>query len=238
MSNVFLITGNAGQGKTTTAANLARALRLNGHDVLVVDGDTKTPKLCYHFKILPQKTTQDIIIGNAKAKDAIYLHPGGLKMMFSSLTPTKTAHPSIILHELKKLANVVIIDVPTYDKTWYETNEPAIIVTQPDFPSIMEAHKLRKQIPNSHGVIVNRVHNDQFELSPGNIRQLTNFTILGLIQEEKYMREALKHGYTLVESHPELETSTIFRQVAAKLMNQEYKSPIKKTNLFEKLASL
>ena len=238
MSNVFLITGNAGQGKTTFAANLACALRINGHDVLLADGDSKTPKLCYHFKILPQKTMQDVITKRIKAKDAIYIHPGGLKMLFSALTPVQASHPSTIIEELRKQADIVIIDVPSYDTTWYETNQSTIIVTQPDFPSIMEAHKVRKSIPNIYGVVINRVHNDQNELSAGNINQLTNFPIMGIIPEERYMREALKLGYTLVESHPELQTSTIFRQIAAKLMNQEYKAPIKKISILDKFIPL
>ena len=41
------------------------------------------------------------------------------------------------------------------------------------------------------------------------------------------MREALKHGYSLVEFHPELKASCVLKQIAAKLMNLEYQSPLK-----------
>jgi len=57
VSEAFLISGNAGQGKSTVAVNLASALKNFGFDVLVVDGDLKTPKLGHQFGIpLAEKT--------------------------------------------------------------------------------------------------------------------------------------------------------------------------------------
>lgn len=225
MSNVILITGNSGQGKTTFAANLAHALRINGNEVLLVDADSNTPKLCYHFQILPQRTIQDVLLNRYTIKEALYQHPDGLKILFSSLATIKAPHPSKLLQEFKKTANIIIIDVPTNDTAWYESGEPTILVSQPDFPSIMETQKLRKKILNVQGLVINRANNDKYELSPQNINQLTNLQIIGTIPEEKCMREALKLGYTLIESHPESRTTTIIKQIAAKTTNQEYKEP-------------
>jgi len=227
VSNVFLVSGNAGQGKTTVAKNIAFALRSFGFDVLLVDGDMKTPKLSHHVGMpLANKTIQDVLLGVRSLKDAIYLRPSGLKLLLSGLSDVVVPHPSKLLPELKKLADVIIIDVPTHDKLWYDTNCETLIIVQPDFPSVLDAQKLCK-IANVRGVIVNRMHKDAIDLSVGNIQELLTKPVIGVIPAEMAMREALRHGYSVIEFHPELKASIALKQIAAKLMNLEYESPVR-----------
>ncbi len=235
VSNVFLISGNAGQGKTTIAKNLAFALRNFGFDVLLVDGDLRTPKLGYHTGIpLANKTIQDVLLGHRSLKDAIYTKASGLKLLLSCLTEIKTPHPSTLLPELRKLADVIVIDTPTYDHPWYETKCDTILVSQPDFPSVMEVQKLSKHA-NVNGIVINRAHRDDIDLSIGNIQQLVSKPVLGVVPAELRVREALRHGYSLIEFHPELEASIVLKQIAAKLMNLEYKAPLRELSLLARL---
>jgi MinD-like ATPase involved in chromosome partitioning or flagellar assembly len=234
-NKVFLIAGNAGQGKSTVAKNLAFALRMFGFDVLLVDADLKTPKLGYHVGMpIATKTIQDVLLGHRSLEDAIYQRSSGLKLLLSSLIELDCPHPSKLLPELKRLAQVVIIDVPNYDRQWFETKEPTIFVTQPDFPSILEVQKLCK-LANVHGIVINRTHSDGVDLSPGNIQQLVTKQIIGMIPEEPIMREALRHGYSLIEFHPELQASIALKQLAAKLMNLEYSAGTRAPSLLAKL---
>ena len=234
-SKVFLVSGNAGQGKTTIAKNLAFALRNFGFDVLLVDADLKTPKLGYHVGMpLITKTIQDVLLGTRSLKDAIYQKTSGLKVLLSSLTYIDTPHPSKLLPELRKLAQVIIIDTPTNDQAWYDTQCDTILVTQPDFPSVMEVHKLSKKA-NVHSILVNRMHDDGIDLSLNNIKQLLSTPVLGVVPEEPCMREALRHGYSIIEFHPELQASNALKECAAKLMNLEYQSPTRAVPFLAKL---
>jgi len=235
VNNVFLISGNAGQGKTTIAKNLAFCLRNFGFDVLLVDGDLKTPKLCHHVGMpLANRTIQDVLLGARSLKDAVYQSLSGIKLLLSGLNFVDVPHPSTLLPQLKKLAGVVIIDVPTLDLKWYDTKCETILVTQPDFPSVLEVQKLSK-LCNVHSIIINRMHDDGVDLSPENVMQVIRKPLLGVIPAEPLMREALRHGYSLVEFHPELQASNSLKQVAAKLMNLEYQSPVRAVSLLAKL---
>ncbi len=235
MNKVILVSGNSGQGKTTLAKNIAFSLRNFGFDVLLVDGDMKTPKLGHHVGMpLANKTIQDVLLGFRSLNDAVYQRPSGLKLLLSGLAEVEVPHPSVLLPQLKKLADVVIIDVPTHDKKWYETGCETVIVTQPDFPSVLEAKKLFKFAKVSH-VVINRMHDDGVDLSQGNVEELLSRSVLGVIPEEPAMREALRHGYPIIEFHPELKASISLKQIAARLMNLDYQSPVRAVSLLERL---
>jgi len=235
VSKVFLFSGNAGQGKTTIAKNIAFALRNFGYDVLLVDADLKTPKMGHHVGMpLVARTIQDVLLGFLPLTSAIYRKPSGLKLLLSSLTEVKTPHPSTLLQEIKRLADIIIIDTPTHDVEWYKTGCETIFVTQPDFPSILDVKKMFKGA-NVNGIIVNRARHNDSELSPGNVQQFISQKILGIVPEEPSMWDALKHGHSIVEFHPELNTSCILKQIAAKLMNLEYHPPARSMSLLAKL---
>lgn len=234
MSRVFLVSGNAGQGKTTVAKNLAFGLRQFGFDVLLVDGDLRTPKLGHHVGMpLVNRTIQDVLLGVRSINDAVYVHPSGLKLLLSGLAEVDVSHPSKLLPDIRRLAEVVIIDVPSYDFDWYSTKCDTILVSQSDFPSVLDVRKLSKQV-NLFGFIINRARNDGVDLSPGNIQGLLSKSLLGFVPEEPGVREALKYGYSIVEFHPEFKASVVLKQIAAKLMNLEYKSPVRAVPLLAK----
>ncbi|VVB81621.1 Iron-sulfur cluster carrier protein [uncultured archaeon] len=234
-NKVFLVSGNAGQGKTTVAKNLAFCLKSFGFDVLLVDADVKTPKLGYHVGMpLAERTIQDVLLGVRKLEDAVYHSRSGLKLLLSSLNVVNVPHPSVLLSQLRKLADIVIIDVPAYDHKWYRPDCDLLLVTQPDFPSALETQKLSRG-SKVLGLVINRMHSDNVDLSEGNIHQLLSMPVLGVIPEEPHMREALRHGYSIVEYHPELKASNVLKQIAAKLMNLEYQSPVQEVSLLTRL---
>ena len=64
-----MTSANPGEGKTTTAANLAVALALNGAKVLVVDADLRRPTLHQHFGVAKTPGLSDLIVGSAQASE-------------------------------------------------------------------------------------------------------------------------------------------------------------------------
>lgn len=231
MSKVLFVTGNAGQGKTTVAKGLALALRSFGFDVLLVDGDTRTPKLRYHAGLpLADRCIQDALAGRCELSETVYLKPSGLKVVLS-VPDASVPHPASLLSELRRLAQVVVVDVPV-DERWFAAGGEVIAVTQPDFPSLLEMNKLAKQVPLA-GVIVNRAH--AVDLSPGNVVEVLKVPVLGFLSEDSKFREALRHGHSVVEFDPDADASIVLRMIAAKLMNVEYRPPRKRAPLLAKL---
>ncbi|MBW3019356.1 hypothetical protein KY329_04195 [Candidatus Woesearchaeota archaeon] len=221
---IILVSGNAGQGKTTVAANIATVLSMYCPRVILVDSDLLTPKLSYHFGVLkPKRTLQQVLQNGVNLKDAAYSHPAGLEIIFSG-SGSGAAHPSVALKDLETANAITIVDVPFYDLKWYGTGYPTVLVTEPDLPSVVELTKMAQKIPNVKGVIVNKAQGDKTELSPGNIAEFTNHAVLGVVPFEQKMKEALKNGYPIVDWEPESKISHMLREIAANLINQQYKT--------------
>ena len=83
--------------------------------------------------------------------------------------------------------------------------------------------------------MLNRCFFDSVELSKENVATFLGFDVCCSIQEEERMRVALKSGTPLFALFPDAKVSFGFKNAAAKLMNVEYYSPLRKVSLLEKL---
>jgi capsular exopolysaccharide synthesis family protein len=110
---------NPGEGKTTTAANLALSLAANGARVLVVDADLRRPTLHQHFGISKTPGLSDVIVGKRQISEAI-LAPRGrnLHVLPCGYVPPNPAEllGSQVMREivqaLKSRYDWVLIDTP------------------------------------------------------------------------------------------------------------------------------
>ena len=68
---IVISSANPGEGKTTTVANLASSLALNGAKVLAVDADLRRPTMHQHFGIPKTPGLSDLIVGKCQASEAI-----------------------------------------------------------------------------------------------------------------------------------------------------------------------
>ena len=68
---LVVTSANPGEGKTTTVANLASSLALNGARVLAVDADLRRPTMHQHFGIPKTPGLSDLIVGKCQASEAI-----------------------------------------------------------------------------------------------------------------------------------------------------------------------
>jgi capsular exopolysaccharide synthesis family protein len=110
---------NPGEGKTTTSANVAGALAMNGAKVLVIDADLRRPTMHQHFGASKTPGLSDLIVGKAQPSEVIqntrfkgvFLLPCG----YIAPNPTEllgSAAMRDLLKVLKTRFDWVIVDTP------------------------------------------------------------------------------------------------------------------------------
>ncbi len=116
---LLISSANPGEGKTTTTANVAAALALNGARVLVIDGDLRRPALHQQFGIGRMPGLSDLIIGKSQPSQTIQTtRHKGLHAIPCGYTPPNPAEllgsstMREIVATLKKHYDWVLIDTP------------------------------------------------------------------------------------------------------------------------------
>ncbi|WP_232676576.1 polysaccharide biosynthesis tyrosine autokinase [Nocardioides sp. R-C-SC26] len=107
------------EGKTSTAANLAIALALNGARTLLVDGDLRRPQVAELFGIDGSIGVTTVLLGKVSLRDAIVEHAdSGLHLLPSGVVPPNPAEllqthaMERMMAEVKNEYDIVIIDTP------------------------------------------------------------------------------------------------------------------------------
>lgn len=116
---VAITSATPGDGKSTTAANLAISLGQIGKRVLLIDCDMRLPSLAHKFKVHAKPGLSDFLVGQAKIEDAvrkledpnIHILPAG------SIPPDPTGlleskQMGLLLNALRGIYDFVIIDLP------------------------------------------------------------------------------------------------------------------------------
>jgi succinoglycan biosynthesis transport protein ExoP len=110
---------NPGEGKTTTVANLASSLALNGAKVLAVDADLRRPTMHQHFGVAKTPGLTDLIVGKCQASQAIQATRfKGLQVLPCGYVPPNPAEllgsPAMkhVVEALKSHYDWVLIDTP------------------------------------------------------------------------------------------------------------------------------
>lgn len=235
MSKLILVRGNAGQGKSTIALNLAFALKHFGYDVLAVDGDILNPRFGHYIGTpLVQNTLQAVLSGRLALEKSIYQLPNGVKVLLSGINEDVMKHPATFIEQVKQYSTVVVVDCSS-DSVWDTVKGEHIIVTEPDFPSALSALKIKKRT-NSRYCVVNRAREPQ--LPTQNIEEITHTRCLARIAEDSLIREAALKGHPIFDYEPASIAAESFKQLAANLMNIEYSPSLKKEPLLVRLGIL
>jgi capsular exopolysaccharide synthesis family protein len=116
---LVVTSANPGEGKTTTTANLAVAIALNGAKVLVVEGDLRRPALHQHFRTRKTPGLTDLIVSKCQASQAIQsTRYKGLQLLPCGYVPPNPAEllGSVNMREivlaLRSCYDWVLIDTP------------------------------------------------------------------------------------------------------------------------------
>jgi len=120
-SNIFAVTSPLpGNGKTTTAANLAITLAQAGRRTLLLEADLRRPKIADYLHLEPTVGLTTVLIGLANVDDVTqpFASAAGLDVITSGVMPPNPAEllqsnaMKMLLSELRTRYDVVIVDAP------------------------------------------------------------------------------------------------------------------------------
>jgi septum site-determining protein MinD len=238
---ITIISGKGGVGKTTSVINLAAALNDFGKDVIIIDANLTTPNIGVHLGAPVVATyLNHALIGKNPAKDALYFHKSGVKIMPASLSlnhlrGVKPERLFDIAREIEKLADYILIDsaagLGREALSAIKAAEEIIIITQPEIAAVTDAlktikisEKMGKKIT---GVILTRVRNADYEMTAEDIKMMLETRILGIIPEDKFVRKALKIREPVFNAYPRSKSALSYKAVAARILGDYY---LKKIN--------
>lgn len=108
-----------GEGKSTVAANLARAIAANGDPVILVDGDLRRPTVARTFGLPTGVGLTDVLIGRADLDDVLQdaSDDGLLQVLGAGSTPPNPSEllgSQVMRHTLEELGKraLVLVDAP------------------------------------------------------------------------------------------------------------------------------
>ena len=119
-SKVFVVTSSMpGEGKSTTAANVAIAMAQAGQEVLLMDGDLRRPQVATMLGLENVVGVTTVLLGKIGVEDAIQNHhASGLNVLASGAIPPNPSEllqsnaMAELLSRLRTTYDTIIIDSP------------------------------------------------------------------------------------------------------------------------------
>jgi len=248
---IILTSGKGGVGKTTLSSNLAAALTDFGENVIVMDANLTTPNLGLHLGLhLTPNTLHSVLKGESRLKDAIYPHPYGFKVIPASLGLDDLRGvdvgrlPEISLNLIGK-ADYVILDCAAglgrEAVSALAASDEAIIVTNPDLPSVTDALKILSIAKESNvkviGVVVNRIKGNLSELTRSEITNMLKIPVIAEIPEDPNIALSITTKKPLVEIFPYSPAAVEIKRLAAKLSGRKYQELIEKKSRWKRFVN-
>ncbi len=182
--HVVVITSSLpGEGKSTTAANLAIAVAQAGARVLLMEADLRRPKISEYLQVDGSRGLTDVLVGRLPLPQAIiHWQRGLLDFLPAGTIPPNPSellgsrHMATVIDELKKRYDMVIIDAPPL----LPITDAAILSTVADGAILVARY--------------GKTRREQLQESADALRQV-NARVLGTVFNFVPSRKHGKYGY-------------------------------------------
>lgn len=143
-SKVFAVTSSVpGEGKTTTACNLAITLAQAGERVLMVDGDLRRPQIATMFDLEPAVGLTSVLIGSIDLEDAYQeTNIENLTVLSSGKVPPNPSEllqsqaMGEVLDRARKEFDIIVMDAPPL----LPVTDAALLASQSDGALVVVRH--------------------------------------------------------------------------------------------------
>ena len=237
-----------GVGKTSSVVALGDAMADFGKKVLLIDGNFSAPNLGLHLNVVdPSTTLNHVLARKIHAKDSIH-KMGKFDIIPSSVFNNLKLNPLEIrdkIKPLKKRYDVTLIDSsPALGEEMLGVmlaSDGIVVVTTPDIPSLSAVLKIgriaRKRDVPILGLIINKAHNKNFDLSIEEIEETAGMPVLAIIPYDINFQKSLSEFKPLTQGKPTSRASIEYRKLAGTLIGKKYldKSLLHKVKDFLKL---
>lgn len=116
---VYVVTSSVpGEGKSTTAANLALTIAHSGQSVILLEGDLRRPKAISYLQLEGSVGVTTVLVGRIELSEAIQNRSEGFDVLAAGSTPPNPAEllqsqgMKRVIAKLRKDYGVVLIDAP------------------------------------------------------------------------------------------------------------------------------
>lgn len=242
MKTIGIISLKGGVGKTSIVVALGSAIADFGKSVLLIDGNLSAPNLGLHLNIVdPEVTLNHVLAGKSNVRDAVH-NVGKVDVIPSSLFERFQINPLKLRDKIKNLKRkydyILIDSSPALNEETLAAmlaSDGIFVVSTPDYPTLsttLKAAKLAKQRGTPiEGIILNKVHNKNFELSVDDIEKTTEIPIMAVIPHDINILKALSEFIPSTIHKPKSEASEEYKKLAATLIGEKYK-PVKLKSFF------
>lgn len=242
---IGVVSLKGGVGKTSVVSSLGAAFSGLGKRTLVIDGNLSSPSLGLHMNVVdPEKTLHHVLRREAHLDEAIYSCQG-INIIPASIFDRKEVNPLKLrdkIRSLKKKYDVIVIDSsPSLDEETLAVmlaSDEILVVTTPDHSTLSATIKAvelaKKRSAPISGLVLNKVHNKDFEVSFGDVEQTLDIPILAVIPHDVNMLRALSKMEPYPFHKPNSKGSIEFKKLAGVLTGEKYKQTTLK-DFFKKL---
>ena len=180
---VTLLSGKGGVGKTSTTVNLGHALAARGKKVILVDANLATANLGLHLGVLkPRGTVNNFLRGEKALREIMHGHESGFSFIpastsYAEFQKTNPMKIGKLLSHLDKTCDFVLIDAPSglgpEIHELLKHSDEALVVTNPQLSSVMEALKSLKLAQARDniisGVVLNMSNRGRHEMTHSDV---------------------------------------------------------------------
>ena len=116
IKTMVITSSEPGEGKSTTAGNIALSFAQSEKSVILIDCDLRKPSLHRNFKVSNLVGLSDVLIGKEKMNDAVTEYSENLHILTSGKLPPNPSEMlgskamGRLLEELKSKYDIIILD--------------------------------------------------------------------------------------------------------------------------------
>jgi len=245
---VGVLSLKGGVGKTSSVVSIGASLAKMGKKVLLVDGNLSAPNLGLHLDVItPVKTLHHVLAGEEKIDDVIY-ETHGLDIVPASLFHNLEVNPLKLknkIRELKDKYDVILIDSsPSLDDETLGVmmaSDELLVVTTPDFSTLSMTLKSVKSAKEKGtpitGLILNKVHNNNFELSLEDIEKTSDVPVMAVIPHDINIIRSQAQFVPSTYIKPNSQSNVEYNKLAHLIVGEKYNPPKNIYNILNRFSN-